>query len=120
MAIIRLPVSGDWVESALIVGVSAQELDGGRALVTVWFADFGEETSTLQVFTHIPVGTLSEAKKVRDAIAKMSDMDDDTDAGDSVATADGKAPKAAEPQRLSKRDMKQILAAMDPDDYTKN
>lgn len=74
MPTIRLPVTGDWVDAALISAVTATNSEGGFGFVTVWT---GERPA--EVLTVIHVIGLERAEEVRDLIASMSGLADGAD-----------------------------------------
>lgn len=131
MAIIRLPVTGDWIEATLIVGVTAYgNTEGDLGLVTVWVTDFSEKGTGLQTFQHIEVSSLDRAEEVRDAIALLAGLDRNADVSgydpndpDRGSGQDDDDDDEAEPSggsKLAPRQMRRFLQSWDPDPSASN
>lgn len=133
MAIIRLPVTGDWIEATLIVGVTAYgNEEDGMGVVTVWVTDFSEKGTGLQTFQHIEVSSLGRAEEVRDSIAVLAGLDqaanvsgfdpNDPDRGSGRGDGDGDdgdvPPSAA--LKASPHQMLRYLKSWDPDPSASN
>lgn len=76
---LKLPVCGDWIDQALVCGVSARGLRGCPSVVTVWIAPNDEDLNEVHVFTQFEVATLARAQQVRDQIATLCGLDGDAD-----------------------------------------